>query len=75
MSTALTRPEKDVGLAYVLLAFSFFGVCGLHRLYMGRIVSGLIWLLTGGLCGLGTIVDLFLLPQMVEDTNQNKPVW
>lgn len=75
MSTALTEPRKDTGLAYVLLAISFVGLAGLHRLYLGRVVSGLLWLFTGGLCGIGTIVDLFLLPRMVDDANHGAPGW
>jgi len=75
MTNALTQTKKDVGLAYVLLVLSFFGIAGLHRLYLGRIVSGLIWLFTGGLCGFGTVVDLFLLPRMVEDTNAGAEGW
>lgn len=75
MSTSLTTTKKDVGMAYVLFVFSFFGFAGLHRLYLGRVVSGLIWLFTGGLCGFGTVVDLFLLPRMVEDTNAGGEGW
>lgn len=75
MSNALSRPQKDVGFAYVLLVLSFFGIAGLHRLYLGRIVSGLIWMFTGGLCGIGTLVDLFLLPRMVEDSNAGADGW
>ena len=48
------------GIRYVDVGTSG-GVAGLHRLYLGRIVSGLIWLFTGGLFGFGTVVDLFLL--------------
>jgi TM2 domain-containing membrane protein YozV len=70
MTTALTRKDRDVGIAYVLLAISVFGISGLHRFYLGRVGSGIIWLLTGGLCGIGTIVDLFLLPTMTDDANR-----
>jgi len=55
--------------AYLLLIPSFFGVAGLHRFYLGRIGTGLIWLLTGGLLGVGTIIDLFYIPLMVREEN------
>ena len=46
-----TRGSKsDLALAYVLWFGGFFGFAGLHRIYMGRIASGLLWLFTGGLC-------------------------
>jgi hypothetical protein len=45
------------------------GFCGLHRIYNGKIVSGLIWLCTFGLLGVGQFIDLFLISGMVEENN------
>ena len=75
--TALDRPrqERVVGWAYVLWLPCLVGVCGLHRFYTGRWVSGLLWLLTGGLCGVGQLIDLIFIPRMVEDRNEGRPVW
>lgn len=77
MTTALTKVERDkqVGIAYLLCAVGLFGVFGLHRFYSGRWISGLIWLATGGLCGVGQIIDLFFLPRMIEDYNEGRKVW
>jgi len=55
--------------AYLLLIPSFFGVAGLHRFYLGRIGTGIIWLLTGGLLGIGTLMDLLYIPSMVRQEN------
>ena len=76
MSTALTRhSDREVGWAYMLWLPCVFGVSGLHRFYTGRYVSGIIWLFTGGLCGLGQIVDLVFIPRMVDDHNHGRSVW
>jgi hypothetical protein len=37
----------------------FFGYFGLHRFYVGKVKSGLLWLFTFGLFGIGWIVDVF----------------
>ncbi len=71
-STALV-PQKDLSLAYVLWIGGFLGFAGLHRMYMGRWVSGFIWLATGGLCLVGQIVDLVMMSRMLADSNEGKP--
>ena len=48
------------------------GVLGLHRIYLGRWVSGLIWFFTGGLFLIGAIVDLFLIPSLVQVENLSR---
>lgn len=44
-----------------LLLCLFLGGFGAHRFYAGRIISGLFWLLTGGLFGIGALVDFILI--------------
>lgn len=60
---------KRTSITYVLWVLSGFGVLGFHRFYLGRWVTGLIWFLTGGLFFIGSIVDLFLIPGMVQVEN------
>jgi TM2 domain-containing membrane protein YozV len=56
------RPQThNLTIGYILWIFGFTGA---HRFYYGRPVSGTIWFLTGGLLGIGWIIDLFLIPGM-----------
>ena len=57
---------KRTSTAYLLWFLGVLGILGLHRFYLGRPWTGLLWLLTGGLLGIGALADLFLLPSMVQ---------
>ena len=69
------RPRRSTGMAYLLWLLGLVGFCGLHRFYLGRPISGLIWLFTGGLFFIGQIVDLFFMPRMADDWNGGAKVW
>jgi TM2 domain-containing membrane protein YozV len=60
---------KSSGIAYLLWLLCFFGFFGIHRFYAGRIFTGLIWLFTFGLLGIGQLIDLFLIPGMIRTAN------
>lgn len=56
-------------LAYFLWLISGFGALGLHRYYMRKIPTGILWTCTGGLAMVGAIYDFFTLPRQVEEAN------
>ncbi|NLS91121.1 MAG: TM2 domain-containing protein [Planctomycetaceae bacterium] len=58
----------DYTVAWLLL--TFLGVFGVHRFYMAKWITGLIYLLTGGLLGLGVLYDFWTLNGQVSEINQ-----
>lgn len=63
---------KSKGVAYLLWLISIFGWLGFHRFYLGKVGTGILWILTLGLFGLGSLFDLFTLGGKVEQYNTNK---
>ncbi|MDX1618668.1 MAG: TM2 domain-containing protein [Balneolaceae bacterium] len=48
----------------------FFGVAGVHRFIIGQIGMGILYLLTGGLCVIGTIVDMINYHNLAFEYNR-----
>lgn len=61
------KPQLSVGIAYLL--WLLLGLIGAHYFYMGKIGVGVLYLLTGGLLGIGWFIDLFTLKGQVERAN------
>jgi len=60
---------KSKGTAYLLWLISGFGWFGFHHFYLGKIGKGIIWILTGGVFGIGALIDLFTIGGAVENYN------
>lgn len=54
-------------VAWVLL--TFLGLLGVHRFYMGKVVTGIIYLLTLGLLGIGYLYDFWTLNDQITVVN------
>jgi len=57
----------DYTIAWLLL--TFLGVFGIHRFYMGKILTGLLYLFTGGLFLIGVLYDFLTLNGQVSEIN------
>ena len=68
--TLAPLPPKSMAVAYVLLIV--LGYLGIHRFYLGKIGTGILYLLTLGLFGIGIIVDLFITAGSVRKINAKR---
>ena len=57
----------NYNVAWLLL--TFLGLFGVHRMYMGKWVTGIVYLLTLGLFGAGYIFDLWTLNDQINERN------
>lgn len=60
-------PQKSMCVAY--LFWFFLGVFGAHRFYLRKWCTAVLWLLTGGLFLIGWLIDLCVIPCLVNSTN------
>ncbi len=63
--------RRSVALSYLLWCTCLVGLCGLQRFYNRKPLSGTLWLFSFGLCGIGQLLDLVLVPDMVRQANQS----
>ncbi|MGK7905877.1 MAG: TM2 domain-containing protein [Synechococcus sp.] len=61
--------RRNLVTAYALWFLTFFGINGAHRFYLGKNITGGVWLCTFGCFFIGQLIDLFLIPEMVNDYN------
>jgi TM2 domain-containing membrane protein YozV len=57
----------DYDLSWILL--TFLGFFGIHRFYMGKVFTGLLYLFTMGLLGFGVLYDFFTLNEQISELN------
>jgi len=65
-----TAGPVDYSIAWLLL--TFLGLFGLHRMYMGKWITGILYLLTGGLLGFGYLYDFWTLNDQITLINRVK---
>ena len=65
--TRFKRGRFEYNVAWLLLVL--LGVFGIHRFYMGKWGTGLLYLLTGGFFFIGVIYDFCTLNDQVDELN------
>ena len=66
---ALKAGDIDYTFAWILL--TFLGIFGIHRMYMGKWITGFVYLLTGGIFGVGYIYDFWTLNDQITILNRS----
>ncbi|WP_103663805.1 TM2 domain-containing protein [Gracilimonas amylolytica] len=63
--------RKDPQTILITCLLGFFLIAGVHRLILNQIGMGILYILTGGLCVIGTIVDLINYKDLTFQYNRN----
>ncbi len=66
-----TTGKIDYSIAWILQ--TFLGIFGIHRFYMGKVWTGLLWLCTGGLFLVGYLYDYCTLNGQIDEINADEP--
>ncbi len=66
-STKFHQGRIDYDIAWILL--TFLGLFGIHRFYQGKWITGILYLLTGGLFFIGIIYDFWTLNEQISTIN------
>jgi TM2 domain-containing membrane protein YozV len=62
--------EIDYTVAWILL--TFLGVLGIHRMYIGKWLTGILYFLTGGLLFFGCLYDFWTLNRQISELNSRE---
>jgi TM2 domain-containing membrane protein YozV len=68
--TMYSARRKDSQTILLTCLLGFIGIAGIHRFILDEIGMGILYLLTGGLCAIGTIVDLVNYRHLTLECNQ-----
>ncbi|NEP60570.1 MAG: NINE protein, partial [Symploca sp. SIO2G7] len=60
---------NNLGTTYLFWFACVFGFAGIHRIYNKKFFSGFLWMFTFGFLGIGQLIDLVLIPSMVDEHN------
>lgn len=59
INNGVTESPKSRLVAFLLC--TFLGVIGVHRFYVGKVGTGIVWILTFGCFGIGVLIDWVMI--------------
>ena len=63
--------RKDSSTLLLVSLAGFLGLAGIHRFMLDQVGMGILYLLTAGFCGIGTIIDIINIKKMAFEYNQS----
>jgi len=69
-ATVYRARRRDPQLILILALLGFVGFAGIHRMIINQIGMGILYFFTGGLCLIGTIIDLVNYQKLAFEYNQ-----
>ncbi len=66
--------RKDPQTIMIMTIIGFFGIAGIQRFVIGETGMGILYLLTIGFCGIGTIIDLVNYKSLASQYNQKEAI-
>lgn len=64
--------RKDQQTMLLFTAIGFLGIAGIQRFIVGDIALGIVYLVTLGFCGIGTIIDMINIKSMTYEYNRKQ---
>jgi TM2 domain-containing membrane protein YozV len=62
--------DKNYNVTWILM--TFLGMFGIHRLYLGKWLTALLWFFTGGLFLIGYLYDYWTLNEQIDEVNRER---
>ncbi len=64
--------QGDINYTAAWVLLTFLGIFGIHRFYQGKIITGILYLISGGLCFIGVIYDYWTLNEQISAQNAER---
>lgn len=74
MSDSFNVSERSRLTCLLLWFLCLFGFCGVHRIYAGKVVTGILQFITAGLFGIWQLIDLIRLLLGTFEDSEGRPI-